>query len=220
MQLSKDLRWTAASTGLGTKVKGHLVRHIWEEKPQSFKLLLNNETALTERLSKTNSKQFVWRSSYLVSKLNLSVSQRQEHSHLVLSVCSQPAAGCLIPNLCMEGFRKTTCCVSVHQNQHSHHSVNACQRRTKANAHKHHTLLIVQLFIILGSGFPWGFWRLPHPEKGLRSRLCPHRGPEHQPDFWVPLSSCLLKQARQLESHVTGHVNFRSMFSLVQHWFY
>lgn len=100
-----------------------------------------------------------------MSKLNLSVSQRQEHSHLVLSVCSQPAAGCLIPNLCMEGFRKTTCCVSVHQNQHSHHSVNACQRRTKANAHKHHTLLIVQLFIILGSGFTWGFWRLPHPEK-------------------------------------------------------
>lgn len=152
-----------------------------------------------------------------MSKLNLSVSQRREHSLLVLSVCSQPAAGCLMPNLCIAGFEKTTCCVLVHQNQHSHHSVNECQRRAKANAHKHHTLLFVQFFIILGSGFPWGFPHSPHPEKGLKSRLCPHRGPEHQPDFWVSPSSCLLKQAKQLESHVTGHVNSWSMFSLVQH---
>lgn len=143
-----------------------------------------------------------------MSKLNLSVSQGQEHNHLVLSVCSQPAAGCLIPNLCMAGFRKTTCCVLVRQNQHSHHSANACQRRTKANAHKCHTLLFIQFFIMPGSGFPWGFPHSLHPEKGLRSRLCPHRGPEHQPNLWVPSSSCLLKQARQLESHVTGHVNF------------
>lgn len=151
-----------------------------------------------------------------MSKLNLRVSQRQEHSHLVLSVCPQPAAGCLILNLHVSGFGKTICCVLVHQNQHSHHSVNASQRRTKANAHKHHTLLLVQ-FIILGSGFPWGFPHSPHPEKGLRSRLCPHRGPEHQPDFWVPPFSFLLKQAKQLESHVTGHVNFWCVFLLVQH---
>lgn len=143
-------------------------------KAQSFKLLLNKETAFPERLSKRNSKQFVWRGSYLVSKLNLSVSQRQECSHLVLSVCSQPAAGCLIPNLCMAGFLKTTCCVLVHQNQHSHLSVNACQRRTKANAHKRHTLLFLHFFILFGSGFLWGFPHSPHPEKGHRSRLCHH----------------------------------------------
>lgn len=98
--------------------------HLWEQKAQSFKLLLNKETGFAERLSKTNSKQFIWRSSYLMSKLSLSVSQTQEHSHLVLSVCSQPAASCFIPNLYMSGFGKTICCVLVHQNQRSHHSMH------------------------------------------------------------------------------------------------
>lgn len=145
----------------------------------------------------------------------MTASQRVEHGHLVLwAPSSGNAAGSPLPNSCVTGLERT-----IHHNQHSQHSANACQGRIKANTHEHHTLLLVWFWHQTGSWIPLGLFPFPIQRKHLKGPVLPPQRPQASATVLGFSIFLAFPTSKQLKSHDTGCMNFWSMFSLVQHWF-